>query len=215
MTPQSPPPDQYTTVGQVAQTEIRIQRSRFIAVAAPAADETAARAAIARQAAAFHDARHVCYAWRLGVPPQTSEHRSDAGEPSGTAGEPILSEIRKRELNRVVVVVVRYFGGIKLGTGGLARAYGQAAATALTAAETRTVKMGRSFRVMFPYALQKTFGHLLRQHGGETVSEDYATNVQWTIWLPHSQWEAFAARLTEATAGSVDLAPSPDNEPQP
>lgn len=207
--PSSEPPDSFLTLEQDATTEIKIQRSRFIALAAPVGDETAARRVIAAQAQRYHDARHVCHGWRLGAPPQITENRNDDGEPSGTAGEPILAEIRKRDLTRVVVVVVRYFGGIKLGTGGLARAYGQAAATALVAAPLRTVLQGRSFGLEFPYALQKTLQHLLAAHAGRIVRQDYGATVQWTVWLPHSRWEAFQQKLTEATAGAVQLAPPP------
>jgi len=203
------PPDSYLTIGTAATTEIKIQRSRFIASVDHTATEATAREFIAAQRAKYHDCRHICHGWRIGTPPATSENRNDDGEPSGTAGDPILAEIRKRELTEVVVVVIRYFGGIKLGTGGLARAYGQAAGTALTAAATRAVHLGRTFQVEFPYAQQKTLAHLLKQHAGEIVSEDYGAKVVWTLWLSHSQWRRFAANVQEATAGSVDLAPTP------
>ncbi len=218
MTPQLPdksrtdgppnPPDSYLTLGDSAAAEIKIQRSRFIGAASPAADEQAARNFIAAQAKRFHDSRHVCHGWSLGIPPLQCENRNDDGEPSGTAGEPILVEIRKRNLSQVVVVVVRYFGGIKLGTGGLARAYGQAAAEALAAAPVRTILEGRTFSVEFPYALQKTLSHLLERHEGKVVQQEYGADVKWSIWLPHSRWAAFAAVLTETTAGSIHL-----NEP--
>jgi uncharacterized YigZ family protein len=207
--PANGPPDSFLTLAQEATTEIKIQRSRFIAVVSPVLDEPAARRVIAAQAKRYHDARHVCHGWRLGAPPHIAEGRNDDGEPSGTAGEPILAEIRKRDLTRVVVVVVRYFGGIKLGTGGLARAYGQAAATALVAAPLRTVLQGRRFVVAFPYALQKTLRHLLAAHDGKVLHEDYGATVQWTLWLPHSRWAAFQATLTETTAGAVQLAIPP------
>ena len=203
------PPDSYLTLGDAATAEIKIQRSRFIGVASPAADEQDARRFITEQAKRFHDSRHVCHGWCLGIPPERSENRNDDGEPSGTAGEPILTEIRKRDLSQVVVVVVRYFGGVKLGTGGLARAYGQAAAEALEAAPVHEVLEGRTFVVEFPYSRQKTLGHLLDRHAGKVLQEDYGAAVGWTIWLPHSRWQAFAAALTETTAGTVQILESP------
>ncbi len=215
MTPQTPgtptpggqphPPDSYLTLAQPASAEVKVQRSRFIAVATPAADEIEAQRIIAELAGRYHDSRHICHGWRLGTPPLLTENRNDDGEPSGTAGEPILVEIRKRELTQLVVVVMRYFGGIKLGTGGLARAYGQAAAAALAAAPERTVLQGREFQLEFPYAKQKTISHLLARHDGRVVREDYGADVVWTIWLPHSRWASFAAALTETTAGAVRL----------
>jgi len=199
-------PDSYLTLAQLASTEIKIQRSRFIGVAAPAGSEDTARQIIADQAKVFHDSRHVCHGWRLGLPPEIRENRNDDGEPSGTAGEPILQEIRKRGLTQVVVAVVRYFGGIKLGTGGLARAYGQAAATALAAAPVHTVQLGRHYDMVFPYTLQKTLHHLVAHHGGQVVREQYAADVAWRIWLPHSRCATFAGAVTETTAGAVNLA---------
>ena len=202
---ESCPPDSYLTLAQPGTAEIKIQRSRFIGLASHAPDQAAARLLIAKHASHFHDSRHVCHAWRLGQPPRVAEIRNDDGEPSGTAGEPILAEIRKRHLTQVVVVVVRYFGGVKLGTGGLARAYGQAASEALAGATDRIVKLGRTFEVRFPYALQKTLQHLLQRHEGRIEQEDYQADVSWLIWLPHSQWRAFAQELAEASAGSVHL----------
>ncbi len=203
----NPPPDSYLTLASPGRAELKVQRSRFIGVAAPAPDTDTARQVIADQARRFHDSRHVCHGWRLGPPTDVTENRNDAGEPSGTAGEPILAAIRKRELVQVVVVVVRYFGGVKLGTGGLARAYGEAAALALDDATHRTVKQGRTFNLQFPYPLQKTLQHLLARHTGEVRRESYGAEVSWTIWLPHSSWRAFAADLTETTAGAVTLEP--------
>ena len=219
MSPQAPqtgkmenPPDSYLTLGTSATAEIKIQRSRFIGVAAPAADEAEAREFIQQQARIYHDSRHACYGWRLGTAATITEKRNDDGEPSGTAGEPILAEIRKLELTQTVVVVVRYFGGIKLGTGGLARAYGQAAAEALAAAPIRTVLQGSTFAMIFPYALQKTLGYLLAQFAGHPVKEEYGAEVTWTIWLPHSRAKAFESALTETTAGVVQLVQTPSSK---
>jgi uncharacterized YigZ family protein len=200
-----PPPDSYLTLAGPAEAELKVQRSRFIAIAAPAGDEAAARHLIDELARRWHDARHVCHAWRLGEPPAATEVRHDDGEPNGTAGEPILAEIRKRELIRTVVVVVRYFGGIKLGTGGLARAYGHAASDALDQAPVRTVALGREFCLDFPYPRLKTLTRLLERHAGQVRQESYGVDVGWCIWLPHSQCAPFAAALQEATAGAIEL----------
>lgn len=199
------PPDSYFTLAEMARAEIKIQRSRFIGVAAPAIDEAAARQVIDQQAKQYHDSRHVCYGWRLGVGNLITEKRNDDGEPSGTAGEPILAEIRKVQLTQVVVLVVRYYGGVKLGTGGLARAYGQAAALALAAAPVREVLQGLEFQMDFPYNRQKTLGYLLEQYDGRVIAEEYGAQVSWTIWLPHSRATGFKAALTETTAGAVAL----------
>jgi uncharacterized YigZ family protein len=200
-------PDSYLTLGRETRAEIKVQRSRFIALAAPAETEEAARGIIESMARQYHDSRHVCHGWRLGHAPATVESRSDAGEPSGTAGEPILVALRKLDLVNVVAVVVRYFGGVKLGTGGLQRAYGAAAEAALDGAPIREVLLGRTFTATFPYSFQKTIGHLLEGSRGKVTAEQYSDQVLWEIWLPHSTWEGFSAALTEASAGTVSLEP--------
>ncbi len=210
--PELPPPgrDQYRTLAGAGQHELKVKRSRFVGLAAPAADENAARAWVQAQERRFHDARHVCYGYRLGHHDHIREVRSDAGEPSGTAGEPILAALRKQGISDAVVVVVRYFGGIKLGTGGLSRAYGETAECALTTAGARTVLLGRRFTLEFPYPLRKTLDHLLRQCRGRIYAESYTETIRWGIWLPHSQCAGFSLRLTESTAGAVPLREEPD-----
>ncbi len=209
--PAAPPPgDHYLTLAGEGRHELKVKRSRFIGLAAPAPDEAAARHWIHAQERRFHDARHVCYGWRLGHHQNILENRSDAGEPSGTAGEPILSALRKAGVSDAVVVVVRYFGGVKLGTGGLSRAYGEAAELAVVAAGKRTVLLGRHFELTFPYSLRKTLDHLLRQCRGEIEAESYREIIRWRIWLPHSQCEPFARLLTESTAGAVSLREEPE-----
>ncbi|HEV2846885.1 MAG TPA: YigZ family protein, partial [Thermoanaerobaculia bacterium] len=121
----------YLAPGGEARAEIREKGSRFLAVAGPAADEAAARELLASLEREFSDATHQCWAWRLGEPPR--ERSADAGEPAGTAGMPILQVLRGAGLSAVMAVVVRWFGGTKLGKGGLARAYAAAAREALQA----------------------------------------------------------------------------------
>lgn len=203
-------PDSYFTLGEPSEVETKVQRSRFIALASPAADEASARLFIAEIKKRFHDSRHVCHGWRLGLEPETEENRNDDGEPSGTAGEPILVAIRRSGLTDVVVTVVRYFGGIKLGTGGLARAYGGAADMVLEAAEPVEILMGRHFDLEFPYPRRKTVAHLLQQYRGKTTNEEYGAGIQWRIWLPHSTWQGFVNALTEATAGELSAVEIPE-----
>ena len=100
---------------------------------------------------------------------------------------------------------VRYFGGIKLGTGGLQRAYGQAAELALDEAPVREVLLGREFDIRLPYAFQKTLRHLLEPRRGRIIQEEYGEDVLWRVWLPHSTWQDFQGALTEASAGQVTM----------
>jgi uncharacterized YigZ family protein len=184
---------------------LKVQRSRFLALAFPVGTEQNAQIRLDETARRYHDARHVCYGYKLGVGRETITRKSDAGEPSGTAGEPILSAIGKLELTDALVIVVRYFGGIKLGTGGLARAYGQAGAMALAEAGIREVPLGREFVLRFPYPLDKTIRRLLDTQDGKLLDQQYGEEVTWRIWLPHSVWRGFAGTLAELTAGAVAL----------
>lgn len=206
-------PDSYVTLAGPAEAEQRIQRSRFIALAAPAADVAGAQAVVAGMRRRYHDARHVCHAWRVGGISEVSEVRQDDGEPSGTAGDPILLAIHGAGVHDAVVAVARYFGGVKLGTGGLARAYGGAAGAALSAATTREVLLGRLFLLDHDYRLQKTVEHLLAGHRGRVEHATWDTAVHSRVWLPHSTWKAFGDALAEATDGQVPLRPTDDQSP--
>ena len=144
-----------------------IKRSRFIALARPVAN--------AEEAMAFFDecsdasARHNCWAYKVG-----RDYRfNDDGEPSGTAGKPILSAIEYANLTNVAVLVIRWFGGIKLGTGGLARAYGGTASTCLNDAEYQEIKVYKSFALKVPFNLTGAIHHLLSSNGVQKVSEAY------------------------------------------
>ena len=203
----SDPPDTYLTLAGQGKTELRVQRSRFLASAKATDSVAEARAHIAEVAKQYHDCRHICHGWRLGVGAELQEARSDAGEPAGSAGSPILGAIRAADLSDCLVVVARYFGGVKLGTGGLSRAYGEVAREALAAAPRRTIHLGRSFSLTLSYEQIGTLKHLLAGCGGRLETEDYATAVKWRIWLPHSRWREFVAALKEATAGSVEALP--------
>ncbi len=191
-----------TLVGPVT-SELKVQRSRFLAEVHPIVDEQEARSIVAAAAKQYHDARHVCFAWRLGPVHARVEHRSDAGEPSGSAGEPILNALRQAELSDTVAVVVRWFGGVKLGTGGLGRAYRDTVAAALDGAAKRRIHLGGELEIIFPYSLQKTVNHHLEQHGGRRVSEVYADDVVWRVWLPSHTLDAFDAAVTEAGQGRL------------
>jgi len=200
-------PDSYLTLGGIGNAEIKIQRSRFIARVMPVSHEEEAKAKVAEMAREFHDSRHVCHAWRLGETGLHLEKSNDAGEPSGTAGEPILAALRKLDLTNCCAIVVRYFGGVKLGTGGLARAYGQAADEALANAPIKEILLGREFSLSFPYSQQKTLTKILERFRGKIISEEYSEVVAWMIWLPHSTWAEFQAALTESSSGKLTAVP--------
>ena len=201
--PESASPDHLLTLAGPAEAELKEKRSRFIGLAWPIADAQEADLRIREAARRFHDARHVCHGGRLGVEPRVTENRNDDGEPGGTAGEPILAAIRRLDLVDVLVVVVRYFGGVKLGTGGLQRAYGGAADLALAGARIRRVLLGQEFELSFGYPLQKTLRRQLTLCGGRIRDEQYGAAVDWRVWLPHSQAAGFVDRVRELSAAQV------------
>lgn len=154
-----------------SRAEIRDKGSRFLAVIGPASDEAAAKAVLAALQREFADATHHCWAWRLGSPPR--ERSSDAGELSGTAGVPILQVLRGAGLSDTLAVVVRWFGGVKLGKGGLARAYAAAAREALKALPVATRVPRVRIAVEVPHEKVGAVKRLLRPPEIELESEEY------------------------------------------
>src|SRR6478672_1372878 len=147
-----------------ANAEIRVSNSRFIAHAAPAATVEEARAFLAAIRGALPDATHHVYAYRIGHGATTTEGQSDAGEPSGTAGRPVLAVLRGSGLGDVTVVVSRYFGGTLLGTGGLVRAYGEAAKAVLAIVQHAEKIDRRELSITLPYAAYEPARRLIAAH---------------------------------------------------
>lgn len=166
----------YRTPAREVRAELRDRGSRFLAVVAPAPSEVAARQALAALAAELPDATHHCWASRVGWPPV--ERSSDAGEPSGTAGVPILQVLRGAELSDAVAVVARWFGGTKLGKGGLARAYAGAVRAAVdelpVACRVPTVELV----LELPYDRLGAVKRLVRPPRVELVEEAYGASVR-------------------------------------
>lgn len=155
-------PDSYMTLKGPSEGLYKEKGSRFIAHAFPAENEEMAKEILESLRKRYHDARHHCFAYRLG--PDGSLFRyGDDGEPSGTAGKPIYGQLLSFGLTKAMVVVIRYFGGIKLGTGGLIRAYKAAARDALEHAEFMAVKDTRQFIVEFSYEKMHDINRILRE----------------------------------------------------
>lgn len=178
----------YLTLVAPAEAEIEIRKSRFLACALPVADRESALQAVATLRARCPDARHHCWAYLLGNPAgSASAGMDDDGEPAGTAGRPILNVLQHRNVGDTLIVVVRWFGGIKLGAGGLMRAYSQAAQTVLDQAElVERVPMQR-LRIVLPFADEHALRHLLDQHGGTLDALAYeSSGITAEVSLPES-----------------------------
>ncbi len=188
-----------------ARTEIRVVNSRFIATVAPAATVEEAKAHIAEVRAEMPDASHHVYAYVIGHGATTTLGMSDDGEPSGTAGRPVLAIVRGSGLGDVVVVVTRYFGGTLLGTGGLVRAYGDAARAVLELVVREEKVERETLHFTIEYAQFDSARRLVEQYGGTIDDEQFAAAVTLQVTLARSQGQAFRAALREATAGQVQL----------
>ena len=186
--------DTYKTITGKAEGLYTEKRSKFIAIALPVRSVEEVKGYLEEYQKRYYDARHVCYAYMLG--PERKEFRAnDNGEPSGTAGKPILGQINSHELTDVLVIVVRYFGGIKLGTSGLIVAYKAAAAEAIGAAEIveRTVNETVSFR--FEYPMMNEVMRIVKEEGPDIVSQGYDNDCFMTLRIRRSLMERLQARL--------------------
>lgn len=185
----------YTAPAGESRAEIREKGSRFLAVLGPAADEAAAKALLAALERDFPGATHHCWAWRLGSPPR--ERSSDAGEPAGTAGVPMLQVLRGAGLSDVMAVVVRWFGGTKLGKGGLARAYAAAVREALPGLPLAArVPTGR-IAVEVPYEKVGAVKRLLRPPEVELEAEEYGASARLVLAVHEERLAAVAEALAD------------------
>gem|GEM_PF-54366 len=192
------------TIRASVQTSIDpIKGSRFTATAAPVAGEDEARELLGAVGAEMPGASHHCWAWRLASP--RIERAGDDGEPSGSAGRPILAQLTGRDLVNVGVIVSRWFGGTKLGVGGLVRAYGAAAGAALDAATTVAWVPKVVVALRYDYGDVDTVQRVLQQHGVVDVELAYTTSVRHRVEAPGSMIEAIAAALADATSGRVQV----------
>lgn len=186
----------YFTVEEFGEDEYTVERSRFIGRALPISSEDEALAYVDEVKEEHYDARHVCYGFRLGRGSQTIDRCNDDGEPARTAGLPIWQILEGREITDTLVVVIRYFGGIKLGMGGLARAYREAARRALDAAGVVQRFPSEAVSLTVPYALHGKVEHVLEQFEGvRTRDTDFAADVTVHLTVYRRDLDALAQRL--------------------
>lgn len=164
--------DTYLTLKTTAEAQLTEKRSRFLAFAFHVNNEAEAKNLVGQFKKKYYDARHVCYAYVLGENGNTTRANDD-GEPSGTAGRPILGQIQSRGLTYTLAIVVRYFGGVKLGTGPLGVAYKTAAANALDEAEKEERIVKAQFEVCVPYSDADTAMRFVREAGADITERNY------------------------------------------
>lgn len=186
----------FITLAGPASAELLEKKSRFIGYAAPVTDEAAALAFLQEIRSRHRDATHNCYAYQAGENDQF-QRSSDDGEPSGTAGRPILEVIRGRGLKNTVVVVTRYFGGILLGTGGLVRAYSAAAKAALAAAGLVSCEPAALYALAVDYASWQRLESFLQNSGCEQKNVSFSDRVDVQFAAPLAVREGLPQRLAE------------------
>lgn len=205
--------DTYLTIAGHATREIKREGSRFIAEAFPVASEEEAEARIEEIRKRDYDATHHCTAYRVGEQGDLFRYNDD-GEPSGTAGPPILRQIDGRELTNVLVVVVRYYGGTKLGTGGLIRAYGDAASDVLDACRIEERILRTEMSVQFAYDDTSPALHTVDQFDAEVLDRIYSEVTELRLAVRRRDVEPLRAAFTEALAGRGTVA-MPDDDGTP
>lgn len=189
------------TADEIFTAEYEIKKSVFIAHASHVETEDAAREFVNQIRKKYFDATHNCSAWILG---ETGDRQksNDDGEPGGTAGNPILDAIKKNELTNICVVVTRYFGGIKLGAGGLIRAYSHTASLGIAAANIVRMTAFKKIAVTVEYSFLATVENYLRNKKISVANSEYAADVTLNILLEPAAVDNFLADLTELTAAN-------------
>ena len=193
--------DTYLTITAPAEGQYTEKRSKFLAFAFPVGGVEEVKELVEAHQKRYYDARHVCYAYMLGFDRATFR-ANDNGEPSGTAGKPILGQINSNCLTDVLIIVVRYFGGVKLGTSGLIQAYKAAAAEAIAAATVVERTVDEQIDIAFEYALMNQVMRIVKEEGPAIVSQSFDNDCTMTLAIRASLMPRLRQRL-EKTEGVV------------
>ncbi|MCR2784386.1 MULTISPECIES: YigZ family protein [unclassified Microbacterium] len=185
------------TLAAPVHSELVIKKSRFLGCVEPVSGREQAVARVDELHAEHPDARHVCWALMAGG----HSAANDDGEPSGTAGRPMLEVLRHQELEGVLATVVRYFGGVKLGAGGLVRAYTDAVAQALLGAERVPLIRMQTMRFTVPYAFEGAIRRELDAHGAVLGDVHHGVNVEMNLQVPEDRTDALVQRVDDASQG--------------
>ena len=186
--------DTFKTIAKLAQGTYTEKRSKFLAFAMPERTLDEVKEHLKYYEKKYFDARHVCYAYMLGAE-RTDFRANDNGEPSGTAGKPILGQINSFGLTDILIVVVRYFGGIKLGTSGLIVAYKAAAQEALHAAEVIEKTVDADISFLFEYPFMNDVMRIVKEESPEIISQDFDNDCRMTLRIRKSQFDRLRERL--------------------
>lgn len=195
--------DLYRTIKEKAEGTYSEKRSKFLAFAIPVSTVDEVKELVAEYQKKYYDARHVCYAYMLGAE-QKEFRANDNGEPSGTAGKPILGQINSNELTNILIIVVRYFGGIKLGTSGLIVAYRMAAAEAIAAAEIVERTVDEDVKVKFEYPMMNEVMKVVKDMEPQIVSQDFDMDCRMTLRIRKGEAERMKEKLKKIETLSIE-----------
>ena len=195
--------DSYKTIIAQSETKTVIKKSTFYAFAIPVETENEIEQTLKEFRKRFYDARHVCYAYVIGIEEKTSKS-SDNGEPTGTAGRPIMGAIMSAGLTNVLVIVVRYFGGILLGTPGLIAAYREGATTAIEAAEVVKKTQEISHTISFDYIAMNSVMKLIKQLGIKVTNNQTDMRCTLTIQAPKSVIDSAMPQLAKISTLKIE-----------
>ena len=197
--------DSYLTIKGSTLHKITRKKSRFIALLSPASSHEDVQQQMDAIRKSYHDATHHCSAFRLLIDDVIVESSSDDGEPSGSAGLPMLHQLAGKEVCNILAVVVRYYGGTKLGVGGLVRAYSDAISEAIDQTVIVTQTMMAHITIRFPVEVNSSVMSTVHRFSAQIENLIYEDPVRIEVALPPSQVEAFRAVLTEATGARMKM----------
>ena len=195
--------NRYPIPAQETRIEIEVRKSRFIATLAPVFSVDEAKTFIKRVKSEFRDASHNVPAFLIGFGASVTAHCNDDGEPSGTAGRPMLAVLQGSGLGDVAVVVTRYFGGTKLGTGGLVRAYGDAVRAVLAATPRAEKVPTHTVLLAIPYNYFERVQLLAQQHKGVILEQDFGVDITLTMQFEVERFALFQKELAELSHGGL------------
>jgi uncharacterized YigZ family protein len=189
--------DEFKTIKDKSEGTYSELRSKFLAFAHHVTTVDEAMALVEQYQKKYYDARHVCWAYMIG-PERETFRSNDNGEPSGTAGKPILGQINSNELTDIIILVVRYFGGVKLGTSGLIVAYKTAAAEAIANAEIETRTVDEEYTFSFEYPLMNSIMKVARDMDARIISQSYDMDCQMTLSIRRGKMQELREKIKKA-----------------
>lgn len=195
----------FHTISDVITLELIEKRSRFICILSPLIEPQDIEKCLQAAGQGYPGARHYCFAYRLRQDSLIMERCSDDGEPSGTAGSPILNVLQKRELENIIAVVVRYFGGTLLGTGGLVRAYTQAVQFAVNEARIVSQEYSEKILITLDYSHYGIFEKLFIKSLNQVSNIEYADRISLEAWIALEKIPRFMAEVDNLTGGTASI----------